>query len=137
MISITITPTTSAHIDILAAAMRNLIACDDAKPQPKMVAITEPLSEDEPVEATAPLAPDPVAKAKAPKPVKLVKSPPAQETAPPPEITIEEVRAKLSELSASGKTVEVKALLNKFGAFKLPDLEPHHFAEVLEKAGDL
>ena len=121
MISITITPTTSAHIDILAAAMRNLIACDDAKPQPKMVAITEPLSDDEPVEATAPLAKSP----------KLVRS------APAPEITIEEVRAKLSELSASGKTAEVKALLNKFGAFKLPDLEAHHFAEVLEKAGAL
>jgi|TARA_R110000796_G_scaffold5791_1_gene21220 hypothetical protein len=130
MISITITPSTSAHIDILAAAMRNIIACTDAK----LVSIEEPLAVDEQSEAPAP---DPVAKAKAPKPVKLVKSPPAQETAPPSEITIEEVRAKLSELSASGKTVEVKALLNKFGAFKLPDLEPHHFAEVLEKAGEL
>lgn len=127
MISITINPSTSAHIDILAAAMRNLIACTDAK----LVAITEPPAVEEPSEAPVIVA------NKAPKPVKLVKSPPAQETAPPSEITIEEVRAKLSELSASGKTVEVKALLNKFGAFKLPDLEPHHFAEVLEKAGEL
>ena len=129
MISITINPSTSAHIDILAAAMRNIIACTDAK----LVAITEPLAVEEPSEAPAPV----IVANKAPKPVKLVKSPPAQETAPPSEITIEEVRAKLSELSASGKTVEVKALLNKFGAFKLPDLEPHHFAEVLEKAGEL
>ena len=130
MISITITPSTSAHIDILAAAMRNIIACTDAK----LVSIEEPLAVDEQSEAPAP---DPVAKAKAPKPVKLVKSPPAQETAPPSEITIEEVRAKLSELSASGKTLVVKALLAEYGALKLPDLEPHHFAELLEKAGEL
>lgn len=129
MISITITPSTSAHIDILAAAMRNLIACTDAT----LVAITEPLAVEEPSEAPAPV----IVANKAPKPVKLVKSPPAQETAPPSEITIEEVRSKLSELSASGKTLVVKALLAEYGALKLPDLEPHHFAELLEKAGEL
>ena len=129
MISITVTPSTLAHIDILAEAMRNLIACDDVKPQPKLVAITEPLSDDAPIEATAPAA-------KAPKPVKLVKSPPAPETYPA-QITLEEVRAKLSELSACGKTAEVKAILAEYGAFKLPDLAAEHFAVVLLKAGEL
>ena len=132
MISITVTPSTLAHIDILAEAMRNLISCDDVKPQPKLVAITEPLVEA-PSEAHAP---DPVAKAKTPKLVKLVKTAQAPE-ASPAQITLEEVRAKLSELSACGKTAEVKAILAEYGAFKLPDLAAEHFAVVLLKAGEL
>ena len=133
MISITVTPSTLAHIDILAEAMRNLISCDDVKPQPKLVAITEPLVVEAPSEAHAP---DPLAKAKAPKLVKLVKTAQAPETSPA-QITLEEVRSKLSELSACGKTAEVKAILAEYGAFKLPDLAAEHFAVVLLKAGEL
>ncbi len=53
---------------------------------------------------------------------------------PPPSIeqpTLEQVRSKLTELSRDGKTLEVKALLKKFGATSLNLLAPQHFAAVL------
>jgi len=51
--------------------------------------------------------------------------------------TLEEVRAKLAELTRSGKAKEVKELLNSFGAKNLTSLDPKHYAAVMEKAGAL
>ena len=46
-------------------------------------------------------------------------------------ITLEEVRAALAEKSRRGFTAEVKALIRKFGAEKLSDIDESKFAEVL------
>ena len=54
----------------------------------------------------------------------------------PPEIKMEEVRKVLAEMSKSGKTAEVKALLNKYGAEKLSDVNPKDYAELLKEAGN-
>jgi hypothetical protein len=52
------------------------------------------------------------------------------------EITIEDVRVKLVEISKQGKEqrAAVKQLIQDYGADQLSDLDPKHFAEVLEKA---
>ena len=49
-------------------------------------------------------------------------------------ITLEEVRSVLAEKSRSGKTSEVKALLTKFGANKLSELDASKYDELLKEA---
>ena len=51
--------------------------------------------------------------------------------------TLELVRAKLTELSRNGKNLEVKSLLQKFGANSLNQLAAQHYATVLIEAGVL
>lgn len=48
--------------------------------------------------------------------------------------TLEQVRAKLTELSRHGKNLEVKALLQKFGASSLNQLASQHYAAVMAEA---
>lgn len=52
-------------------------------------------------------------------------------------ITIEQVRAVLAEKSQSGKQPEVKALILKFRANKLTDVDPSHYKALLMEAGEL
>lgn len=52
-------------------------------------------------------------------------------------ITIEQVRAVLAEKSQSGKQPEVKALILKFGANKLTDVDPSHYKALIMEAGEL
>jgi hypothetical protein len=83
------------------------------------------------------------------KPAKKAKPAPAAEAppAPTPEeavadaapvaeptVTLEQVRAKLGEITQSGKRAEVKALLEKHGAAKLTDLDKAQYAAVLADA---
>ena len=49
-------------------------------------------------------------------------------------ITIEKVRAVLAEKSQSGKQPEVKALITKYGANKLTDIDPAKYADLLKEA---
>lgn len=49
-------------------------------------------------------------------------------------ITIEQVRAVLAEKSQSGKQPEVKALITKFGAKKLTDIDPVCYEQLLTEA---
>lgn len=51
-----------------------------------------------------------------------------------PEIKPEEVRKVLAEMSKRGKTAEVKALLQKYGAEKLSEVNPKDYAELLKEA---
>ena len=51
-----------------------------------------------------------------------------------PEIKPEEVRKVLAEMSKRGKTAEVKALLQKYGAEKLSEVNPKDSAELLKEA---
>ena len=52
-------------------------------------------------------------------------------------VTIEKVRAVLAEKSQSGKQAQVKALITKFGAKKLTDIDPDCYEQLLKEAGDL
>lgn len=52
----------------------------------------------------------------------------------PKKITLEEVRAVLAEKSHDGLTAEVRALLLKYGAPKLSEIDPKHYAALLKDA---
>ena len=54
-----------------------------------------------------------------------------------PAIKLEDVRTVLAEISRSGKTTEMKALLGKFGASRLSDVKPEDYANLLEAAKEV
>ncbi len=58
------------------------------------------------------------------------------EEAPAPEstITLEQVRAVLADISRSGHTAEVRALLQKYGAAKLSAVDPANYKALLAEA---
>lgn len=53
---------------------------------------------------------------------------------PAPDLTLEEVRAALAEISRKGYTAEIRALLQKHGADKLSELDPVHYRALLAEA---
>ena len=64
------------------------------------------------------------------------------ETKPEPKPTekapsLEEVRVVLADISRSGKTAEMKALLGKFGASKLSDIDPNNYPALLKAAKEV
>ena len=58
------------------------------------------------------------------------KSLPQKKTA----VTLEQVRTKLAGLSATGHTSQVRDLIEKYGATKLSEVDPVHYAGLLEDA---
>lgn len=52
-------------------------------------------------------------------------------------ITFVQLRSRLSEISRSGKTAEVKELIAKYGASKLSDIAESDYAAVLAEAEGL
>ena len=50
---------------------------------------------------------------------------------------LEDVRAVLAEISRKGKTAEMKALLTKFGAAKLSDINPSDYPSLLAAAKEV
>lgn len=48
-----------------------------------------------------------------------------------PKITLEDVRARLAQLSRDGKTAQVKALIQKYGANKLSEVNPNDYKTLL------
>ena len=55
-----------------------------------------------------------------------------QETQKP--VTLDEVRAALAEKSRAGYTADVKALIAKYGADKLSDVDPANYAALLQES---
>lgn len=49
-------------------------------------------------------------------------------------VTLEQVRAVLAEKSHDGFTAEVRALLEKYGASKLSQIDPSKYADLLVEA---
>lgn len=60
-----------------------------------------------------------------------------QQSAEPPKVTLETVRAKLAALAQSGKQAEVKQLITNFGAKKLTEIPKEKYPELLKKAEEL
>lgn len=48
-----------------------------------------------------------------------------------PKITLEDVRARLAQLSRDGKTAQVKTLIQKYGANKLSEVNPDDYEALL------
>ena len=57
-------------------------------------------------------------------------------SAPPaePDIPLEQVRGVLADKSRSGKTAEVRAIIRKYGADRLSDIDPKDYPQVLKDA---
>lgn len=76
--------------------------------------------------------------AEEPKAESKVEEPKVEEPkAEAPAIKLEEVRTVLAEISRSGKTAEMKALLSQFGASKLSDVKPEDYAALLAAAQEV
>lgn len=63
-------------------------------------------------------------------------SPKAEAPASKP-VPLEKVRAVLAEKSVQGKRKEVQALIIKYGAERLSDIAPEHYASLLADAEEL
>lgn len=48
--------------------------------------------------------------------------------------SLEDVRAKLADVSRAGFTDEVRGLIEKYGASKLSDIEPSKYADLMKEA---
>ena len=53
---------------------------------------------------------------------------------PEPELTLEQVRAVLADKSHQGHTAEIRALLQKYGASKLSQIDPADYKALLAEA---
>ena len=65
---------------------------------------------------------------------------PASEKVPDPKtkpVTLEQVRAVLADKSQQGLTAEVRALLEKYGAPKLSQIDPANYAALMADAETL
>lgn len=113
----------------------------------------------ETIQVQAAAAIEKAAKVEAPKPEKVAKSakpvatqpaaqaptePSSPSAEPVPVLespskgpTLEEVRAKLTSLSQTGKSTEVKAIIAECGVAKLTEIPAELYASVLEKAAAL
>ena len=69
------------------------------------------------------------------KQVPLVKPEPQVEEVKQP--TLEEVRGLLARKSQEGKSAEVKALIEKFGASRLSEIQPESYLDLMAEAEGL
>ncbi len=60
-----------------------------------------------------------------------------EETAEEAAYSLEDVRAALGALQKAGKKEQVRALLQEFGAAKLPEVDPADYPALMKKAGEL
>ena len=49
-------------------------------------------------------------------------------------VTLEQVRTVLASLSVAGHSEEIRSLIAKYGATRLSDIAPEHYASVLKEA---
>lgn len=54
-----------------------------------------------------------------------------------PTITLEEVRTVLAKLAQDGKQAELKALIGKFGAKRLSEVESKYYPSILKEAEEM
>lgn len=90
-------------------------------------AVCDALASDEPAETSQAEAPTAVSEESPKKPGKA-------EVVKQPEITLEQVRGVLADKSRSGKTAEVRAIIQKYGADRLSGIDPKDYPAVLADA---
>lgn len=102
-----------AFAKMLAGETSAPVKQDVKKEAPKQ----EPVKEDAPVQEDTPIMEDA----------------PVEDEAP--FYTLEDVRAKLTELSRSGKREAVKNILTAVGASNVTSVDPKKYVEVMQRAG--
>lgn len=90
-------------------------------------AVCDAMTSDEPAEPTGTGTPAAVPE----KPLKKAEKSKAEKQ---PEITLELVRGVLADKSRSGKTSEVRAIIEKYGADRLSGIDPKDYPAVLADA---
>ena len=88
----------------------------------------QPVTEEKPKKKTRKTA-----KAKTEEPTETHEAEPVPEEEKPT-ITFEQIRAALAQKSRDGYTSAVKNLVESFGAEKLSEIKPEHYAEILKQA---
>ena len=53
------------------------------------------------------------------------------------EVTLEQVRGVLADKSRNGHTAEVRAIIQKYGADRLSDIDPKNYPAVLKEAEEM
>lgn len=120
MITITIAPVTPAQVAAVTKLLQDypvLTPLENFK--------TEAAPKTAPRASSAKASPAPAQEAQAPQQPE------------PTLVTLEAVRAKLTDISQGGKKTEVSALIAEFGAKKLTDVKPEDYAALLAKAEKL
>ena len=69
-----------------------------------------------------------------PQPTAIEEKPAAEEK---PSISLEQVRSVLAEKSQAGHTAEVRAIIGKYGASRLSEIDTKDYAAVLKDAEEL
>lgn len=92
------------------------------------------LNKEEPAAPKTKKTAKPVKTAAPEKPAEPNKTEEPAEAEAPAEVTKEEVRKVLAGKSKEGKKAECKALLQEFGANRLPEVDPKDYAALIEKA---
>ena len=118
MITITIAPVTPAQV----AAVTKLLQ--------DYPALTEAQSKDQP---SQPKTTPRVSSAK----ISVAPAPAAPTQSEPELVTLETVRARLTDISQAGKKTEVSALIAGFGATKLTEVKSEDYAALMAKAENL
>jgi uncharacterized membrane protein len=152
MIQVTFTPGTSAQAALVGQLMAQYLALDEQPQEPVrttsglIAAAQEEAAAPAPKrtrraatpEASAPVepTPGPSADAQATAPTEDPK-PAAAAAAAEPELTLEVVRAKLTEVSKAGKAPEVKALLAALGVANLTAVPKEAYAKLMADAAAL
>lgn len=54
--------------------------------------------------------------------------------APGSALSLEDVRGVLAQKSAEGHTAEIQVLIRGYGVNRLSEVDPEHYAELLQKA---
>ncbi len=67
----------------------------------------------------------------------VVEEPKTQKAVVKSDITVEQVRARVSEVTKAGKKEEAKALLNTYGAGSVTALSEEHYVDFLAKLNEL
>lgn len=86
--------------------------------------------------ADAMLENEPTDTMKQPEPIKEIKTKKAS-TPKVKKIKFEDVRGLLATKSQAGMTDKVRGLIQKYGATKLSEIDPKHYADVLKDAEEL
>ena len=166
MIQITFTPESAEEAAIIGEAMSRIMAISSQQMSITPAETKEPVAEAPkrtratkaaaaaPAEASASATgtpettnqPDPTPTATTvetedPKPAAepSVQEAPAAQTvsSPAPSVSLEEVRAKLAELSQAGKQQQVVALIASMGARKLTEIPAEKYASLMAEANNL
>lgn len=124
-------------VDVAAVVERAAAAVEQEKPAKKSRAKKDDATGAQEPASTSTEAPAAPAPAQETAPAAAASAPaapaaPAASSSAP--VTLEQVRAKLADLSQAGKAGEVKALISAMGAAKLTEVPAEKYGELLEKA---